>query len=360
MNYTKLRLLVLIATMFAWTLPSAFGFTDVIGEIVYMIGTPRILRNSGEVTERIALGFRIENFDLISVPANGVVEINLSSSTGFQSRITIRGGSTMSFDITSLQSTQNGTIHLMRGTVSLDVTSMGRTSRLDVRTRTGTMGVRGTKFDVTTAPTGEILVTTSRGRVVVETDQAQTFFSEPGRVVQLLDDRWSEIPIRVTDLETFVRTWNTQRIDGLRANFPRAVQNYANRYFHFRDRFIQAYIQLMRNRGVIQKWIQEDRENRVGSAMEQLREKRQVAGALLNMRQVLFFFERIYFRVLELEEYYAQGFGDGILEGNLTMGGFFREVRAEQALFEERMLEIRYINKLFALRNNGRGPLDLF
>ena len=357
----KLSLLILfILVLTGISAPALFARTDVIGEIVYMIGTPRIMRNSGAVTQRIGIGFPIENFDLVSVPANGIVEVSLRSATGFQSRITIRGGSTMSFDITSLQSTQQGSIQLMRGTVSVDVAGMNRNSRLNVRTGTATMGVRGTKFDVTTAPTGEVLVSTTEGRVAVETDQGQTFFSEPGRVVQLIDERWSEVPVRVTDLETFIRTWNAERIDALRANFPRAVRNYATRYFDYRDRFIQAYIQLMRNRAVIQKWIQEDQENRVGTTIEQLREKRQIAGALLNIRRVLFFFERIYFRVLELEEYFGQGFGDGVIEGNLTISGFFREVRAERDLFEQRMQEIRYINKLFALRNDGRGPFDLF
>lgn len=353
----KLSIFVLILGFVA---PTIFARTDVIGEIVYMIGTPRILRNSGPINQRISIGFPIENFDLVSVPANGIVEVSLRSATGFQSRITIRGGSTMSFDLTSLQSTQQGSIHVMRGTVSLDVAGMNRNSRLNVRTGTATMGVRGTKFDVTTAPTGEVLVSTSEGRVAVETDQGQTFFSEPGRVVQLIDERWAEVPVRVTDLETFIRTWNADRIDALRANFPRAVRNYASRYIDYRDRFIQAYIQLMSNRTVIQKWIREDQENRVGTTIEQLREKRQIAGALLDIRRVLFFFERIYYRVLELEEYFGQGFGDGVIDGNLTISGFFREVQAEQDLFEQRMQEIRYVNKLYALRNDGRGPLDLF
>jgi hypothetical protein len=117
----------------------------------------------------------------------------------------------------------------------------------------------------------------------------------------------------------------------------------------------------MDNRVIIQKWIQEDRENRLGTRMEQLREKRQIVGDLLDVRRVLFQWERIYYRVLELEEYFNEANpGDGVIRQGMTFRTFFSQIGAERSTLDARMQEVRYINKLYALRNEGRSPLDMF
>jgi len=351
--------LFLLSLLFLGTL--AFGVEDVIGEIAYIQGSATIRRNTSQVRGPIDIGFQIQNYDMIQVGSNGLVEISLRSATGYSSRISLRGGTTMYFDLTSLQSSQQGNLNLLRGSVAVRVDRMNRNSRLNVRTGTATMGVRGTVFEVYAAPGGEILVTTSEGRVSVETESGDTFFTEPGRVVQQVDGRWSQIPIAVSDLETFQRTWNTERIQALRANFPRAMQQYATRYIELRDQFVSAYAGLMDNRAIIQKWIQEDRENRLGTRMEQLREKRQIVGDLLDVRRVLFQWERIYYRVLELEEYfYETNPGAGVISQGMTFRSFFSQIGAERTTLDARMQEVRYINKLYALRNEGRSPLDMF
>jgi len=105
---------------------------------------------------------------------------------------------------------------------------------------------------------------------------------------------------------------------GLQGQPLKAIRFYALRYAALRDRFNRAYAALARERQVLDKWYDEDRRGRVGGNMEILREKKRIIGYLLTLRKVLFVFERVHFRLSELEEYWRQGYGEGTLEGSLT------------------------------------------
>ena len=91
---------------------------------------------------------------------------------------------------------------------------------------------------------------------------------------------------------------------------------------------------------------------------EIMREKRELAGPLLNLRRVGFIFERVYFRLLELEDYHRQGFGTGALGNGMTADQFFRRRRNEGPDLEERMNLTRYSMKLYAKRNGGTSIFE--
>jgi hypothetical protein len=78
----------------------------------------------------------------------------------------------------------------------------------------------------------------------------------------------------------------------------------------------------------------------------------------VELRKVLFIFERVYFRLAELEEYYRQGYGEGTLEGSLTSRAFFQAFDRDRAVLERQMSEIRYLTKLYAKRNQGAFPTE--
>lgn len=355
-NFRYALLLLLVSVLCT----PVFALQDVIGEIIYADGTVRITRNTENLPGRIDIGFPIQNFDLISVAPGGSAEITLNNRTGFASSILIRGGSTVYFDITSLQQSQTGSVELLSGSVNLNVSRMAPTSRLNVRTASATMGVRGTNFEVVVAPGGDILLTAAEGLVACETMSGGVFFAQPGQVVQQVEGDWGEIPVKVEGLGSFQESWTRERLEVLRTNFPRAVQNFGQRYLELRENFIDSYIGLMSHRSVIQKWIREDNAGYLGSSAEQLREKRQIVGSLLDVRRVLIQWERIYYRVHELRDYYQQGYGEGTIGTTLTFRAFFQEMDAERDLLASRMQEIRYVLKLYALRNNGQSPLAVF
>jgi hypothetical protein len=91
-----------------------------------------------------------------------------------------------------------------------------------------------------------------------------------------------------------------------------------------------------------------------------MQEKKELIGKLLALRKILYMFERVYFRLIELEGYYRQGYGRGQIEPGLSSAAFFNRFNREKRELGEKMAELRYITKLYAKRNNGNFPTDLF
>jgi hypothetical protein len=91
-----------------------------------------------------------------------------------------------------------------------------------------------------------------------------------------------------------------------------------------------------------------------------LREKRDIVRHLFALRRTLFLFERVYFRLLELKSYHDQGFGRGTIEGNQTTAAFFQRLEGEKKDVLRKMAVVRYVAKLYALRNDGKVPTGAF
>jgi len=181
----------------------------------------------------------------------------------------------------------------------------------------------------------------------------------PGAVVaQPAGEAFQRVPVAVSDLARFRQEWYAERLEAFKANPLKAIRFYALRYAALRDRFNRAYAALARERQVLDKWYDEDRRGRVGGNMEILREKKRIIGYLLTLRKVLFVFERVHFRLSELEEYWRQGYGEGTLEGSLTSRAFFQAMDRDREVLEQRMAAVRYVTKLYALRNQGAFPTD--
>ena len=83
-----------------------------------------------------------------------------------------------------------------------------------------------------------------------------------------------------------------------------------------------------------------------------MREKKELAGYLLNIKKVLFMFERIYYRVDEISDAIA-GTADEKREirPGQTAGDFIKTVRAERDKLAAMVARYRYIEELFRQRN---------
>jgi hypothetical protein len=239
------------------------------------------------------------------------------------------------------------------------VQKLSANQQVQVASESALMGVRGTAFEVTLSPSGDLLVTCAEGEVVCKEESGAEVSAVPGTVVaQPAGEGFQRVPVAVSDLARFRQEWYAERLEALKANPLKAIRFYALRYVALRDRFNRAYAALARERQVLQKWYDEDRRGQLGGNMEILREKRRIIGHLLELRRVLFVFERVHFRLSELEEYYRQGYGEGTLEGSLTSRAFFQALDRDRAVLERRMAEVRYITKLYARRNQGAFPTE--
>jgi FecR protein len=329
-----------------------------IGEISYLENELSVTRNSRSVDAgSVQIGMEIQNLDLLKTSRAGYAEIGLDDPRA--STLKLSPGTTLYLERASVGKGRKTTVGAITGSIALKVQKLGANQQVQVASETAVMGARGTAFEVTLSPAGDLLVTCSEGEVVCQEGNGPEVSAVPGSAVeQRAGEIFQRVPVAVSDLERFRKEWYAERLEVFKANPLKAIRFYALRYVALRDRFNLAYAGLAGERQVLQKWYDEDRRGQVGGNMEILREKRRIIRSLLELRKVLFVFERVHFRLSELEEYYRQGYGEGTLEGSLTSRAFFQALDRDRDVLERRMAEVRYVTKLYAKRNQGVFPMD--
>jgi hypothetical protein len=188
-------------------------------------------------------------------------------------------------------------------------------------------------------------------------DEGRELAALPGTVVEKRPgELFRTVPVAVSSLETFRKNWNAERIEALRANALRAIRDLAALYVSLSRDFNASYAELMKRQAVLSKWQEEDRKGKIGGAMDVMQEKKEIVRHLFALRRTLFKFERVYFRLFELKDYHDQGFGRGTIAAGETTTQFFQKLEREKKDMLRKMAVIRYVTKLYALRNDGMAP----
>jgi hypothetical protein len=406
-NCWLISLLLLLAP-----LTGLSALSDVVGKISYvdmaadaknrqaaMVTFYRTGSTKPMVDDEIIEGMAVQNFDRIKTGANSWVKITINNpKIGIENtELTIRPNTDVSIDITSLKKTAAGGVELLGGSVAMKVGVLTGT-KLEVRTGSAIMGVRGTEFEVSMAATGDILVTTSetQGAGVECATSLKTLFSRPGVVVKgsFADPRqedWSDFPVPVEQLDAYRSKWYTERIEAFRADPDRATAQFAQLYLTKRNQFYQAYVGLFGgsvpkkdspfykshndafkganvagHHDLIQKWISEDLAGNTGNRVAVLKELKTVYPSLKDLRIITELFERAYLRLIQLDALYGQAYEGhpkglpmkGQIPGlNLGIEAFYKQFRAERADLAAMFQDIQYVTKLYAKRNGGDFPL---
>jgi len=361
MNARRTRPAVLLAALLAALLPASPAFTqNRAGEIVYLEDEVSLLRNGGALAE-VDIGTVLENYDVLSTGPRGYAELSIDSPRAPAAVLKIFPGTRFYLELNTVGGRNTTTVGMLSGSLSVKVAKLSGRQQVEVATESALMGVRGTSFEVAITPAGDILVSSEEGQVSCIDEGGEELFAEPGKAVEKRPgELFRNVPVAVSSLQQFRREWNAERIEAFKANALRAIAFYARRYIVLKDRFDAAYARLEAERAVLRKWFDEDRQDRPGGTMDSLREKKRLIAPLLELRKVLYLFERTYFRLVELEQYYRQGYGRGQIEANLSAEAFFDRFDREREDLGRKMAEIRYITKLYARRNNGEFPTDLF
>lgn len=335
---------------------------DQIGEILYLDDEVEIVRNSETIyPEDVFIGMEIENYDLLSTDAYGFAEIGIDSPRSPEMNLKVSPNTTFYFEVNKIGQTEKTTLEMLSGALSLKVKKIAGAREVEVKSESATMGVRGTSFDVAANPAGEVLITCPEGRVSCRDDEGNELFAEPGQIVEKRPgELFRRIPVAVSDLETFRREWYAERLEVFKANALKAIKAYASRYSELKQGYESAYQELIQERETLNKWYAEERRKSIGSRMEIMREKKKLIGHLLKIRKNLFLFERVYFRLVELEDYYRQGYGRGLIRPGLSSADFFKAFNRDRRKLSEKMARVRFIIKLYAKRNGGSFPTDLF
>jgi hypothetical protein len=332
-----------------------------IGTIVYLEERVEIDRNSERIPSwDVFIGMGVENYDLLRTDERGYAEVEVDDPRSAPAIVRISPNTTFYFEMNKVGRDQTTTIGMITGSLSVKVAKLSTRQNVEVATESALMGVRGTDFDVTLSPGGDILITAEEGRVSCIDESGQELFAEPGTVVEKRPgELFREVPVAVSDLETFQKDWYADRLEVFKSNALQAIKFYAGRYLRLKNRFDSAYNDLQQESQILRKWYAEDRRQEIGGRMETMREKKELIGDLLELRKILYIFERIYFRLVELEGYYRQGYGRGQIGSGLSSAAFFSRFDREKQVLGEQMDEIRYITKLYAKRNDGNFPTDL-
>jgi hypothetical protein len=334
---------------------------EVIGKIAYLDGAVEIERGETTLDAKVVKeGLALENFDLVTTGADGEVEVLVSCPRVPAATIRVAPRTRLSLEIGMAGGKQQTTVGLMIGSVALKCAKLTGSQSMRVQTDTALMGVRGTNFTVTTVASGDILVACDEGEVACTDEDGNTTSAVPGEVVEkLFEERMRRLPVAVSSLEQFRRSWDTERISALKANAGRAIAAFAVRYTSLRLQFNQDFATLEKARRVIDKWQAEDRAGKIGGAIEVAKEKKEVVGALFRLRRTLFVFERIYLRLLELKGYHDEGYGRGTIRYGATSETttqFFARFERDRRDLERKMASVRLVARLYAQRNEGRLP----
>ncbi|MCX7031254.1 MAG: FecR family protein [Spirochaetes bacterium] len=353
---TRVPLAVLFA---AAALPLAA--LDTVGKIAYLEGTVEIVRDEDTLDPALVkTGLALQNFDLLKTGSDGQVEVQITSPMAPATTIRVAPRTQFSLEIGKAGSRQQTTVGLLIGSVTLKCAKLTGSQSVKVQTDTTIMGVRGTSFTVTAATSGDVLVACDEGEVECIDEDGNEEQAKPGEVVEkLFEERFRRLPVAVSSLEQFKRNWNTERISALKANAGKSIVAFAVRYKTLLIRFNRDFEALEKAQKTIDTWRAEDRAGRIGTTQETMAQRKELNDALKKLRLNLFFFERIYVRLLELKEYHDEGFGRGTIRYGLTSETttqFFQRLESDRRVLERKMAKVRSVARLFALRNDGRVP----
>lgn len=264
---------------------------DEVATVAYVEGYPRLVRNGKPIYEEIDFGFRVESFDAFATDSRSVLELAFDPQTGIDATVAAESETRFTVEVSRLRSAAIASVDLIAGSVSVVARSLADGARFQIRTATAAMGVRGTDFSVTGAPGGELLVVTEEGLVEVSSEEGRTLFASPGEAVEIDDESALFRTVRYDrdDLQTFRSEWRRRRAALFAERADEVVRYSGRRYLEARERFIEAYAELMSHRDVLDEWMDESRRGvrpRVGDPRERGELAAAIAGARAATRQL--------------------------------------------------------------------------
>ncbi len=342
----------------------SFAWSQSIGVITGLRGNVTLQRNGETISSNdLDIGMEVENLDFVRTARGSTIEFTLDPASGIGGKLIVAENSACQIEISKMRTGRRGNIELLAGSVALSVNRLTGGSGLDVRTQSASMGVRGTEFKVETGPAGEVLVSTSEGKVACTDPEGNIVNSEPGTVVEAPGEeggRLRAIPVSISTLEQFRREWTAEKVSAFRSNSARAVRNFAQRYNQLSSQFERGFASLEAQATIIEKWSGESRRGAVGTRTDIIREKRAIIGALMNLRRVLFFFERIYFRLNEIRDYMDNAALASEIRRGQTVRQFYEQLDREAPQLMRKMARVRFVAKMYAQRNEGELPMGGF
>lgn len=345
--------MAVFAAVQAFALPAApFGSVD------YVEGNAIIVR-SGKSLGEANIGDQVLPDDMIKTASDGLVIIALDKSTGMRGTLTIKQKSVAYIRLVPGTAGPKSTIDLIAGQIGSKLAKISGSPSLQVQTDSVVMGVRGTAFTMASSVNGAILIVCTEGAVAC-TDGGDPLTVAAGKAVEKkASERLRLVPVAISSPEQFEQRWIADEIEAFQANAVKALGDFEKRYNEQLVRFNEAFAPLQKSE-ILSKWIREDAAGLAPYPNDAtvLKEKKALSADILATRKVLFIFERVYYRIVQLDQLVM---GTALERQNIrpgySAGDFIRKVRTDAAGLEKRMFLFRYAEKLYELRNAGGAGL---
>jgi hypothetical protein len=348
---------VLVAALGILAALPAWGITQPnIGRIDYIEGGVSLSR-ANKIIKDPNIDDPLQSGDLIKTSSDGMLVIAFEKNTGMNGTLTVRAKTSLYLRLESVKGQPKTSIDLLAGSVGSKVSKIAGTPTMSVQTSGVVMGVRGTEYEVAVSVNDAILVTCVEGEVACD-DGKEELPVPAGKVLEKRSgERLRYLPVAVSSVREFRQKWVTDEVDAFRADAPRALGDYEKRYSKLASQFNQDFGPFQRS-AVLKKWLDEDRAGARINPKDPatLRDKKEIAGHLMKLRKTLFVFERIYYRVDELQSIIS---GTPLekreIKPGLTAGDFLRRVEEDRDQLARNTALFRYAESLYAARNPDGG-----
>jgi len=338
-----------------------------IGSVDYIEGSVSINR-SGKVLPAPEIGDSLFSGDLIKTQADGKLVVALDKNTGMDGTLTIKARSTLYLNLDELKGQPRTNIQVLTGAIGSKVNKLAGSPTVEVTTSSATMAVRGTEFEVAVSVNADdssgsqqpVVVVCTQSKVAVNDGQGEVEVGEGKVLEKRPGTRVRFIPVAVSSAKGYSEKWIADEIVAFRADAPRALAAYAKRYADLSTKFEAAYAPF-RDSPLPKKWAEEDRAGTKVNPLdpEVLREKKEMAGYLLNIRKVLAIFERVYYRIDELSDIVAGTPDEKVAIGpGVTAGSFLASCFSEREKLIGEVARYRYIEDLYKARSPDGGAFD--
>jgi hypothetical protein len=332
-----------------------------VGGIDYAEGVVSIARGGKSISSP-NIGDPILSGDLIKTQRDGVLIIAMDAASGMSGKITVRPRSTLYINMDTVKGESHTQIQMLTGAISSKVSKITGSPTVTVTTSSAVMSVRGTEYEVVVSINADdasaeaqqaTLIVCTESKVSVSDGQGEVLVPAGKVVEKRPGERLRFLPVALSSIKGFGQTWMTDEIEAFKANAPKALANYAKRYEDLSAKFAAAYDPFQKS-PTIKKWAEEDRAGAAINPLDPLvlREKKEVVAYLLQIKKVLFMFERVYYRVDEISDAIS-GTGDERREirPGQTVGNFLETVRDERDKLAAQVARYRYIEDLYRQRS---------
>ncbi len=332
-----------------------------VGAIDYAEGAISIGRG-GKTISAPNIGDPVLSGDLIRTQGDGMLVIAMDKNTGMGGKITVKPRSSLYINLDAVKGEPRTQIQILTGAIGSKVSKVTGSPTVTVTSSSAVMAVRGTEFEVVVSINANDAGADSQQPTLITCTESKVAVNDGSGEVEVpagkvLEKRPGEkprfVPVAVSSVKGYSQKWIADEISAFRADAPRALADYAKRYTDLSAKFAAAYDAFQKS-PTPKKWADEDRTGAKINLLDPavLREKKEIAGYLLNIKKVLFIFERVYYRVDEISDAIAgTAYEKREVKPGQTAGDFISAVKAERDKLAAEVARYHYIEGLFQQRS---------